>query len=143
MAYDMDTVYVLLEKDAKTDFVTVTGVYEDYDHAQEVMEECMATYGEAVGYKIVTRTVAPKPKKVKVDALDGVNRFHPESPAHLVLLLKRRVITLADARTIADGWGYKFRGRVANSHEGFSGLLEQAMKSMGRTMDQVWVEKNG
>jgi hypothetical protein len=57
MAYDMDTVYVLLEKHAKTDFVTVTGVYEDYDQAQEVMEELMTEYGEAVGYKIVTRVV--------------------------------------------------------------------------------------
>lgn len=57
MAYDMGTVHVLLEKDAADGFVTVTGVYEDYDVAQAIMEELMTFAGEDRGYKIVTRTV--------------------------------------------------------------------------------------
>lgn len=50
-------VYVLIEKRLVDEFVTVTGVYEDYDTAYEVMDKLMGVYEEEVAYKIVTRVV--------------------------------------------------------------------------------------
>lgn len=53
----METVYVLLEKDMKTESVDVVGAYTSYEKAEEVMYDLMLMYVEVRGYKIVDRTV--------------------------------------------------------------------------------------
>jgi hypothetical protein len=53
----METVYVLLEKDLKSEGIHVVGVYTSYELAEEVMDAHMEMYEEERSYKIVDRMV--------------------------------------------------------------------------------------
>lgn len=53
----MDTVYVLLEKDLATETVTVYGVYDSYDLAEEVMEDQLSMTEETTAFKIEAQTM--------------------------------------------------------------------------------------
>ena len=66
----MDTVYVLIEKNLNDNSVTVENVYLDHDTAAKQMEDLMSLHEEERAYKIETRVIVPKPKKVKVYPLE-------------------------------------------------------------------------
>lgn len=53
----MKNVYILLEKDMKTDRICVEGVYESHAIATAVMEECMSIFEDDRAYKIETKTL--------------------------------------------------------------------------------------
>ena len=53
----MQTVYLLLEKNLKTEYTKLEGVYASRELAEEVMEELMEVYEEKRAYKIEEKLV--------------------------------------------------------------------------------------
>lgn len=135
----MDTVYVLIEKNLNDNSVTVENVYLDHDTAAKQMEDLMSLHEEERAYKIETRVIVPKPKKVKVYPLEGIDIRYPKSPAELLLILKHTKGILNYVRNEAYDHGYKLRGPKANSRNGFPEMLEEAVTARGLLMNDKWM----
>lgn len=52
-----ETVYVLLEKDLRSEYISVVGVYASYDLAEEFMEELMDLHEDECSYKIESKSL--------------------------------------------------------------------------------------